>query len=134
VSGEAVPAERAISRLRLASRCVRPSRSGRVRLAMTMQLARPGAVQVQIARAVNSRARRSCPPQEARRQRFRRTTTFRRVTTVREAGTQAVTAAVPRRLVLRPRLRPGLYRITVRAHLEGGRLSRAVQRYLRVLG
>ena len=53
--------EPAISGLRLGARCARRSKSGRVRVAMTMQLAQPAALQIVVERAVGSRARRTCP-------------------------------------------------------------------------
>ena len=133
-AGPPAPAavEPAIADLRLASRCVRRSRSGRVRVAMTMRLARPGALQVRIDRAVGSRDRRSCP----RRNRTRDydETRFRPVTTVRPAANGAVAAAVRRRVRLNLRLEPGLYRLTVRVQEESGRLSRPVRSFLRVVG
>ena len=124
--------EPAIADLRLASRCLRRSKSGRVRVAMTMRLARPGALQVRIDRAVGSRDRRSCP----RRNRTRDydETRFRPVTTVRPAANGAVAAAVRRRVRLNLRLEPGLYRLTVRVQEESGRLSRPVRSFLRVVG
>jgi hypothetical protein len=126
---EPVTAEPAISRARLASNCVRRSPSGRVRVPMTVRLANPGSVQVEIARAVRSRGRTSCP-------RFTRTrvreTRFSPVATVSRSPGRAV-AAVEHRMMLDLRLRPGLYRITFRARLETGRMSPPVHRYLRVL-
>ena len=97
---------------------------------MTMRMARPGAVEVQVDRVIGNKARRTCPPPPRTR---RHPASFRRVATVRVAPTQAVAAAVPRRLTLKLRLAPGLYRITVRAHLEGDRVSRPVHRFVRVL-
>jgi hypothetical protein len=47
---------------------------------------------------------------------------------------RAAATAVAHRVMLDLRLRPGLYRITVRAVLDGGRLSRPVRRWLRVTG
>ena len=124
-------AEPAISRLWLPSRCLRRSRSGRVRIRMIMRLARPGPLQIRIDRAVRSTNRRSCPqPNPAR----RRTTRYERVTTVRSAPTGAVAASVTRQTTLHLRLRPGLYRLTVRAYVDGGRLSPPLRRFLRVLG
>jgi hypothetical protein len=126
------PAGPEIAELRLAARCVRPTRSGRVRVRMSLELARPGPVQVRIDRGVGTKARSSCPPPR-RGRRF--TGRFRTVATLRRVPTQpAAAAAVGRRLTLDLRLTPGLYRITVRAVLDGNRLSRSVRRYLRVLG
>ena len=118
-------AEPAISDLYLESRCVRRSAQGRVRVAMIMRVAQPGPVRVRIDRAVGSRARSSCPRANPQRnQRYRRVATFRRVTRVR-----AQAAAVKRRVALDLRLRPGLYRLSVRV---GG--SPPVRRFMRVVG
>ncbi|HEX5782457.1 MAG TPA: proprotein convertase P-domain-containing protein [Solirubrobacteraceae bacterium] len=118
-------AEPAISDLYLESRCVRRSAEGRVRVAMIMSVARPGPVRVRIDRAVGSRARSSCPRANPRRnQRYRRVATFRRVARVR-----ARAAAVKRRVALDLRLRPGLYRLSVRV---GD--SPPVRRFMRVVG
>ncbi len=120
--------EPAISDLRLGSRCVRRSSTGRVRVPMTMQLAQPGTVRVRVDRAVGSRGRTTCPRANPdRNQRYRRVASFRPVAKVRAA-------AVPRQVMLDLRLRPGLYRLTVRVQLEDGRLSPPVRRFLRVVG
>jgi large repetitive protein len=124
--------ERAISRLRLASRCVRRSASGRVRVPMTMRLAEPGALQIRIDRAVGSKGRSTCP--RASRPVNRRNTPFQPVTTVRPASAEASAAALTRRVVLKLRLTPGLYRISVRVRMDDNRLSRPVRRFLRVVG
>jgi hypothetical protein len=127
----AAPAEPAIAQLRLASRCVRRSRAGRVRIRMTLRMARPAPLQIRIERAVGSGASDSCPS-PSRGRRF--TGRFREIATIRQPSTAATAAAVARRITLKPRLAPGLYRITVRAELDGDRLSRPLRRYLRVLG
>ena len=120
--------EPAISDLRLGARCVRRSGTGRVRVPMTMRLAQPGAIRVSVERAVGSKGRRSCPrANPVRNQRFRGVADFRPVAT-------AQAAATTRRVNLDLRLRPGLYRLTVRVQLEDGRLSPPVRRFLRVLG
>lgn len=124
--------EPAIARLRLGSSCVRRTSAGRVRVPMTMRLARPGAVRIRIDRAIGSRARSRCPTR--RRARDHGVTRYRRVAVVRRTSPRAAATAVPHRVMLDLRLRPGLYRITVRAVLDGGRLSRPVRRYLRVAG
>jgi VCBS repeat-containing protein len=124
--GAAVPAEPALTGLWLDSRCVRRSRSGRVRIPMTLGMTRPGPVQVRVDRAVGTRARRSCPRAS------RYSGRFRNVATLRRLATQPA-AAGRRRLTLKLRLRPGLYRITVRAHLDGDGLSPPARRYLHVL-
>jgi hypothetical protein len=127
----AAAAEPAISELRLASTCVRRTASGRVRVAMTMRLARPGAVRVRIDRAVGSKGRRSCPTTQ-RRARTHRGTRYRRVATMDREAPRAAAAAVTQRLRLNLRLSPGLYRITVRAVLGPDQLSRPARRWLRV--
>jgi hypothetical protein len=124
-------AEPAISRLLLRSRCLHRSRSGRVRIRLNLRLARPGPLRIRVDRAVGSRNRRSCPRPNPTRH---HTTRFRKVTTVRSAPTGAVAASVPRQATLDLRLRPGLYRLTIRAQLEGGRLSPSLRRFLRVVG
>ena len=129
----AAGAEPPISRVWLGSRCVRRSRSGRVRVPINMSLARPAAVEIRIARAVKSKGRRSCPRSD-RTRRPRHKTRFRTVTTVRRAPAQAVAAATARRITLNVRLTPGLYRLSVRVHLDGDRMSRPIYRYLRVVG
>jgi Tol biopolymer transport system component len=126
------PAEPAIARLRLASRCVRRTPEGRVRVPMTMRLARPGAVRVRIDRAIGSKGRRSCPAH--RRTRDHGATRYRRVATMTPRAPRAAAAAVTHRVTLDLRLSPGLYRITVRAVLENERLSRPARRWLRVTG
>ena len=128
VAPETVVEEPAISDLRLGARCVRRSATGRVRVPMTMTLTQPGAIRVSVERAVGSKGRRSCPRANPQRnQRFRGVAEFRPV-----AAAQA--AAATRRVTLNLRLRPGLYRLTVRVQLEDGRQSPPVRRFLRVLG
>jgi Tol biopolymer transport system component len=127
----AAPTEPALAQLRLASRCVRPSRSGRVRIPMSLRMARPGPLQVRIDRAVGAGASRGCPSPNPRR---RFTGRFHNVATLSQPATaRAAAAMVTRRLTLRLRLAPGLYRITVRARLDHNRLSRPLRRFLRVL-
>jgi hypothetical protein len=119
-----VVSEAGISDLYLESRCVRRSADGRVRVAMIMRVAQPGPVHVRIDRAVGSRARSSCPrANPERNQRYRRVATFRRVARVR-----AQVAAAKRRVALDVRLRPGLYRLSVRV---GD--SAPVRRFMRVV-
>jgi hypothetical protein len=123
---------RAIGRLRLAARCARPTRSGRVRIRLSVLLAQPGAqVEVRIDRALGPRPRRSCPRRDPTR---RFAGSFRHVTSLTRNPTRPAAAAIGRAITLKLRLTPGLYRITVRARLDGGRLSRPLYRYLRVLG
>jgi Tol biopolymer transport system component len=129
----AVAAQPALGRLRLASRCVRPSRSGRVRIRMSLRMAQPGPLRIRIDRAVGGGAWSRCPSPDPGR---RFTGRFERVASLSEPAARpgAAAAMVSRRLTLRLRLAPGLYRITVRAKLDHDRLSRPVRRYLRVLG
>jgi hypothetical protein len=98
---------------------------------MSFRSARPGRVQVRVERAVGSGARRSCSPPDPTRRFSGR---FRRVATLTRGTTEPAAAALTRRLTLRLRLAPGLYRITVRAQLDGNLFSGPVRRYLRVLG
>ena len=129
----AAPRKRAIAQLRLARRCVRPSRSGRVRIRMSLRMARPAPLQIRIDRAVRANVPRSCPSANPRRRFSGR---FRSVETLDEPAARpgATAASVTRWLTLRPRLSPGLYRISVRAKLDRNRLSAPLRRYLRVLG
>jgi hypothetical protein len=93
---------------------------------MTMRLARPAPLQVVVERAIGARARRTCPAPSATGD---APTRFRPAATVQAPSA----AAVARRLTLRLRLAPGLYRITVRAQLEDESLSRPVRGIVRVL-
>jgi hypothetical protein len=93
-----------------------------VQVPINMSLARPAAVEIRIARAVKSKGRRSCPRSD-RTRRPRHKTRFRTVTTVRRAPAQAVAAATARRFTLNVRLTPGLYRLSIRVHLEGDRMA-----------
>jgi hypothetical protein len=96
---------------------------------MSLRLARAGPVQVRVDRAVGAKAVHRCLRSDATPRLKGR---MRNVATLRRVHTQAA-AAVGRKLTLRLRLTPGLYRFSVRAHLGGGRLSRPVHRFLRVL-
>jgi hypothetical protein len=96
---------------------------------MSLRMARPGPLQIRIDRAVGGGASRSCPTPGRR---F--TGRFRNIATIRQPPIAAAAAAVARRITLNPRLAPGLYRVTVRAQLDGDRLSAPLRRYLRVLG
>jgi YVTN family beta-propeller protein len=121
----------AVERFGLASRCVRPSKAGLVRVGMTLRLTRPGPVRVQVQRAVGTRAIESCPkPGRGRRFGGR----LREVQLRRSVAPRVVGATFRGRLTLRLRLKPGLYRITVRAYSGGGELSAPASRWLRVLG
>jgi hypothetical protein len=121
----------ALERLGVGSRCVRPARSGRVRIELSLRMARPGPVHVRIDRAVGTKARTACPTRGKPR---RFTGRYSTVKTYMRLRTQPLAAAVSRRLTLNPRLRPGLYRITVRAHTSDGKLSKPKRRFVRVLG
>jgi Bacterial Ig domain len=131
-SGPAASRERAMGQLRLDPRCVRRSRSGRVRIRMSLRTARPRPLQIRIDRAVGTGAMPSCPSPNAER---RFTGRFHRVATLSQpaTGSAAAAAMIARRLTLKLRLAPGLYRITVRAKLDHNRLSRPARRFLRVL-
>ena len=127
-SGPTASAQPAIAQLRLARRCVRPSRSGRVRIRMSLRMARPGPLQIRIDRAVGANVPRSCPSANKR---HRFSGRFRSVGTLDEPSARpaATAAAVTRRRTLRLRLSPGLYRISVRAKLDQNRLSAPLRRY-----
>jgi YVTN family beta-propeller protein len=126
--------ERALSRFALDQRCVRQLPSGMARVRMSLRLARPRPVHVRIQRAIGSRALRKCPKPRAGRSfggRFRDVATLKRVPTRPAAAAASSTA---RRITLRLRLAPGLYRVTVRARIGADALSRPARRFLRVLG
>jgi hypothetical protein len=95
-----------------------------------MQLARPGPIEIRIDRALGPKPRRSCPRRDPTR---RFAGSFRHLTSLTRNPTRPAAAAIGRAITLKPRLTPGLYRITVRAQLPGGRLSRPLYRYVRVL-
>ena len=124
------PAEPAISQLELRSRCVRPSRSGRVRVRLRMRLAEPSALRIRVQRGVGSKALRTCPEPTAGPP-F--TGPFKTVETRDASAPQVMAAAVERSVRLRLALRPGLYRVTVRAVLADGSVSSAQRVFLRVL-
>jgi YVTN family beta-propeller protein len=126
----AEPAQ-AIERFGLVKRCVRPSRAGLVRLGLDLGLVRRGPVRVQVQRAVGSGAMESCPkPSRGRRFAGR----LRGVELHRSIEPRVAAAAVSGRMTLRMRLRPGLYRVSVRAYRADGELSPPARRWLRVLG
>jgi hypothetical protein len=124
-------AAQAVERFALMSRCVRPSRAGLVRIRMNLRLVRPGPVRVGVQRAVGSGAMEGCP-QPSRGRRFGGR--LRNVELRRSVRPRVAAAAVSGRLSLRLRLKPGLYRITVRGYSGGGELTRPARRWLRVLG
>jgi subtilisin-like proprotein convertase family protein len=121
--------ERALSRLRLASSCVRPSRSGKSRITMTLGLAKPRPVQVRVERAVGSTGRGTCWTPNADSPKAPPATRWRAVTMVGAAQAASVT----QRMRFSLRLKPGLYRLTVQLVMENGKLSSPARRYLRVV-
>ena len=124
------PVGRAIQRFDLASRCVRPSRSGKARVELRLLLARAMPVQVEIDRAVGTKGRKTCPrPSRTRHFPGR----LKQVDEVKSMSTRPAAAAVSRRLTLGVRLAPGLYRITVRAYTGKRTLSQPARRWVRVL-
>ena len=122
-----IAGEPAISDLRLESRCVRRSSSGRVRVPMTDAAAQPGTVRARVtarsAAATGEAARGQPGAQSAVPPRLDL-----------PARRQVRAAAVPRQVMLDLRLRPGLYRLTVRVQLKDGTLSPPARRFLRVVG
>lgn len=122
--------EPAIARFALATRCVRPAANGRVGVTLRLTTAQAGAVRVEVERALGTKGRNRCPAPHGG---GRFTGRYRTVATMREVRTHAAAAALARRLTLRLRLQPALYRITVRAYASGGRLSAPKRRFLRVL-
>jgi hypothetical protein len=125
-AGPAAAAEPSISRLRLGSRCLRRSRSGRVRVPLSMRLSRPARLEIRISRATRIKGRRSC-------RRVRRpgaNTRFRLVKTIRRTPAPAAVT----RLTLKVRLTAGLYRLSVRAQQDDGQMSAPIHRYLHVVG
>jgi hypothetical protein len=116
------PAAQAIERFALASRCARPDRVGRVRLGLRLRLARTGRVRILVERAVGTEGIARCPrPNPGRRFEGR----FEKLRTLNRAGS--------RRLALTLKLRPGLYRVSVRAYRSKTRLTRPARRFVRVL-
>jgi hypothetical protein len=87
---------------------------------MTMSMASPVPVQVEVERGVGAKPTRGCPKRGAR-----LSTRFRRVATLPRLSTRP--AAGGRRLTLNLRLSPGVYRLTLRANLDGNRLSPPVR-------
>jgi hypothetical protein len=88
-------------------------------------MSQPAPVQVRIDRVIGTKAARGCRIAKARRR-------FRKVGTLSQLPTQPTAAG--RRLALTLRLKPGQYRITVRAHLDHNRLSPPARSSRRVLG
>src|SRR5918996_1559744 len=121
-------AAQTIERFDLASRCVRPSRAGLVRVGLHLRLVRRGPVRVQVQRAVGSGAMKSCPTPSRSRSFDGR---LRGVELRRSIEPRVAAAAVSGRMTLRVRLRPGLYRITVRAYGPDAGLTQPARRWLR---
>lgn len=132
ITGTAPPAStahQAIERFTLDGPCVRRARNGKARIGLRLLLAQPGSISVQVDRAVAIKTAKRCPkPRSGRRYSGK----LRRVEAIENVTPQAVTAAVRRRLTRSFDLRPGLYRIAVRAH-DGDGLTRAAYRWVRVL-
>lgn len=123
-------ARQAIERLTLDGPCVRRARDGKARIGLRLLLAQPGSVAIQVDRAVAIKTAKRCPkPGSGRRYNGK----LRRVEAVANVDTQAITASVKRRLTRSFDLRPGLYRIAVRAHDGDRGLTRAAYRWVRVL-
>lgn len=124
-------AHQAIERFTLDSRCVRPARDGKARIGLRLRLAQPGSVAIQVYRAETATNVERCPARNPDRH-YRGK--LRRVAALQDVATQPAVAASVRRQVTRSfRLRPGLYRIGVRALDADGRLTRASHRWVRVL-
>jgi hypothetical protein len=96
---------------------------------MALRLARPGPVQVRIDRAVAIKTGRSCsrPNTEPR---F--TGRLRRIATLRRPAHTTRRARAPAHA--QPTPGPGVYQLTVRAHLDRNRLSRPAHGFVRVVG
>ncbi|MBB4665286.1 kelch repeat-containing protein [Conexibacter arvalis] len=121
----------AIERFALQRRCVRPTAGGRVRVGLELTMTRKARVQIEVARAIGTRGLTRCPPRGDRR-RFRGDlATPRRL--ARGTTRTAIASSVMQRHTLTLRLRPALYRITVRPYVGAGRLGRPAHRWLRVL-
>lgn len=120
----------AISNLRVAARCVRPRSSNVVRVGLRLRMRDAGPLRVRVERARGTGGLRRCPAPKPSRH-FGGT--FKAVKTLPRVATRRAGAPSARRATLRLRLSPGLYRITVRGHRPNGRLTRPLQRYIRVL-
>jgi chitodextrinase len=126
-----LPASRqAIERFTLDGPCVRRARDGKARIGLRLLLAEAGSVAIQVDRAVTAKQTGRCPKRKPGR---RYNGKLRRVEALQNVDTQAVTASVQRRLSRSFELRPGLYRIAVRAHDADGGLTRGAYRWVRVI-
>lgn len=121
----------AIERFTLAQRCVRPARDGRVQVGLDLRLTQNAAVRVEIARAIGTRGLSRCPRRDSPGRFDGRLAPAGRFAPA--AATRAVASTVARHYTLTPRLRPALYRVTVRPVTGPGRTGRPVHRWLRVL-
>lgn len=127
VAAAPATAHQAIERFTLDGPCVRRARDGKARIGLRLLLAQPGSVAIQVDRAVSAKRAARCPKPNPNR---RYTGKLRRVETI--ANVTPVAASVQRRLTRSFSLRPGLYRISVRAH-DGDGMTRAAYRWVRVL-
>ena len=121
----------AIERFALVRRCVRPARDGRVRVGLDLRLTKAASVRVELARAVGTGGLKRCPPRGSPGRfdgRFAPSGTF-----TRGGAAIATASTVTRRYTFARRLRPALYRITIRPYAGARRLGRPVHRWLRVL-
>jgi hypothetical protein len=121
----------AIVRFALDRRCARPAVGGRARVGLELTMTRKARVQIEVARAIGTRGLMVCPPRGDRR-RFRGDLERPR-RLARGTARTAIASSVMQRHTLTLRLRPALYRITVRPYVGGGRLGRPAHRWLRVL-
>lgn len=121
----------AIERFTLDGPCVRRARNGEAHIGLRLRLALPGAVSIRVDRALIAVNRERCPSRDPNRRFAGR---LRRVAALGDVPTQAVAAAVRRRVTRSFELPPGLYRIGVRAHDPDGGLTRSAYRWVRVLG
>jgi hypothetical protein len=143
----------AVAQFALAQRCVRRGRGGRSQVGLRLRLTRPARVRIEVARAVGTGGLTRCPRRGgsgtfdgelAPAGTFTRgeAAAATRPPAASGAGTGAPSAGaatdvrtvtVARRWTVSLRLRPALYRITVRPYTGAGRLGRPVHRWLRVL-
>ena len=120
----------AIERFTLAHRCVRPGRDGTAHIGLRLRLALAGSVALRVDRAAIDVNAERCPARDPKRHYDGK---LRRVAAREHVATQAATASVRRSLSAGFDLRPGLYRISVRAYGPDGALTRPAYRWVRVL-
>jgi hypothetical protein len=122
----------AIVRFALRHRCERPTPAGaRVDVGLELTMTRKARVQIEVARAIGTRGLTLCPPRGDRR-RFRGDLARPRKL-ARGTARTAIASSVMQHHTLTLRLRPALYRITVRPYVRPGKLGRPAHRWLRVL-